>query len=513
MTSVSATLEHSTLSVGGVYKRFGGVRALLGADLLVSRSGVIHGLIGENGSGKSTLLGVLSGQLQPDAGEIRIGGRAVSFRTPVDAIKAGIAMVSQETALAPDLSVAENILLGRTVRRGVRGIDWRATESAAADVLDRLGLDYDPSILVSQLRPDQRQMVEIARALSIRSRVLILDEPTSSLTDDETTALFASLRQLSGEGVSTILVSHRINDLMTMSDEVTVLRDGRSVARGEIGEFTPASLVQAMIGAARPYLQTAPGGPRADSLTHSSPPNVLEVSRVSVLNTGVSDINLSIREGEIVGLAGLVGAGRSELLEAIFGIRPLSGGTVAVGGQVLRGRGPREAIAKGVGFLPPDRKGAGVVLTMSVASNLTMASTLDRSRLGRPNGKDNLAAVDKLIRSLRIRTNSPGAPVATLSGGNQQKVALGKWLARQPRVLLLDEPTRGVDVAAKEEIQRILRQCADEGLALLISSSENSELLGICNRILVLFRGKVAGSLTSDQATEGELARLGGGHL
>ncbi|HEY4094800.1 MAG TPA: sugar ABC transporter ATP-binding protein [Baekduia sp.] len=496
------------LAVVGLDKRYGGVHALRRAHMTVSAPGTVHGLIGENGSGKSTLLGILSGEKQPDWGQIYVDGAPVEFASPVNALRHGIAMVSQETALAPDLSIAENIFLGRRMVRAPWGIDWRRTRREATTVLARLQLDYDPRRLVGTLRPDQQQMVEIARALSLNARVLILDEPTSSLSDDEVAALFETIRGLKADGVSTIFVSHRLKEMFALVDEFTVLRNGATVATGPVAEFDEDSLIAAMVGdtkaLTRPVVTSRPrpsgNAPTAMSVKGLTVPGVLE------------GVGVDVRAGEIVGLAGLEGAGRSELLEAIFGLRELGGGTIEVGGRAFAPRGPRDAIGRGVGYLPPDRKVQGVVLKRSVAENLTMVVTADTGRLRAPRDRDTREIVERVYDVLRIRAASPSALVSTLSGGNQQKVALGKWVAAEQQVLLLDEPTRGVDVGAKAEIHQLLRRAADRGLALLVSSSENDELLRLCDRIVVMYRGAVVASLDAEEATEPVLASYAGGH-
>jgi ABC-type sugar transport system ATPase subunit len=503
----------SPLSVHGLEKRYGGVHALRGAHMTVSAAGVIHGLIGENGSGKSTLLGILSGEKRPDAGQVVVEGRPVTFVSPVDALAHGIAMVSQETALALDLSIAENIFLGHRMPRRPWGIDWRATRRAAAKVLERLALDYDPGRAVRTLRPDQQQMVEIARALSLDARVLILDEPTSSLSDDEVGALFSAVRALKADGVSTVFVSHRMKEMFALVDEFTVLRNGATVAEGPAADFDEDKLVAAMVGdhksLTRPVARAAaPAGAVAAGNGARTAVSVRGLTVDGVL----TDVDLDVRPGEVVGLAGLEGAGRSELLEAIFGLRTPAAGTIEIEGRPLRARGPRDAIGRGVGYLPPDRKVQGVVLKRTVAENLTMVVTSNLFRGRRPRAADAQATMDRVYDVMRIRAASPDAIVSTLSGGNQQKVALGKWIAADKRLLLLDEPTRGVDVGAKAEIHQLLRAAADRGLALLVSSSENDELLRLCDRILVMYRGAVVASLPADEATEPMLASYAGGH-
>ncbi|MCW2821683.1 MAG: transporter related protein [Marmoricola sp.] len=497
------------LTLQGVEKRFGGVHALKGADLTITRPGVVHVLIGENGSGKSTLLGVLSGQLRHDAGSMRLRGRTVRFADPVAALGQGVAMVSQETAVAPDLTVGENVLLGRGLVRRWSGISRAATNAKASEVLSRLGLDYDPRARVGDLRPDQRQMVEIARALSADASVLILDEPTSSLTDDEVQGLFRAIRELKEQGVAIVFVSHRIPELFEIGDEVTVLRDGNTVAQGPISDFDGRSLVRAMVGDVEGLASRPAGGSAARGT--ATAPVALKVAGL-VADDAVHDVGLDVRRGEIVGLAGLVGAGRSELLEAVFGSRPLSAGHLEVAGRPYVPAGPRHAIRSGIGFLPPDRKSQGLVLGMSVGSNVTMVQTSRRSRWSPPRRAAAKHAVAEVVTSMRLKTPSHEAPVGALSGGGQQKVGLAKWLVCEPCVLLLDEPTRGVDVTAKAEIHAQLRRVAAGGTAVLVSSSENDELLALCDRVLVMFRGCVVADLSTETATEAELLRLAGGH-
>jgi ABC-type sugar transport system ATPase subunit len=490
------------LRADGIQKRFGGVHALRGAHLHVL-PGEVHALVGENGSGKSTLLKILSGQLQPDAGEIALDGRTTSFRGAADALRQGIATVTQETTLALDLSIAENVLLGRRMPRRGRLIDWRLTRRRAREALERLHVDLDPATPVRRLRPDQQQLVEIARALSIDARVLILDEPTSSLTDDEVTSLFAVVRRLRSQSVAVVFVSHRLNEIFALADRITVMRDGHTVGSGVAAEFDRPRLIQLMTGRAmsddEPPLHT-----------HERETAVLRVRGLTV--PGACDgVDLDVAPGEIVGLAGLVGAGRTELLEALFGLRR-SVGVVEVDGRLARYRTPRHAIRDGVALVPSDRKAQGLVLEMSVRENLMMASTAGLLRLRRPTAARELPAVNATVRDLHIRAHSHRAPVATLSGGNQQKVVLGKWLATDPHLLMLDDPTRGVDVGAKAEIYRLLRAAADRGIGTLVSSSEIPELLTLCDRIVVMFRGRVAASLSREDATEALIAHFAGGH-
>jgi ABC-type sugar transport system ATPase subunit len=486
-----------------MHKRYGGVHALRGAALDVY-PGEVHALVGENGSGKSTLLKIISGQVQADSGRILFEGRPTAFRSAIEALRCGISTVTQETTLAPDLSIAENVFLGHRMARRAGLIDWRQTQRLARAALARLGLDLDPSMPVRRLRPDQQQLVEIARALSIDARVLILDEPTSSLTDDEVEALFGIVRRLGDAGVATIFVSHRLNELFAVAERVTVLRDGRTVASGAAAEFDRARLIHSMVGRALDELAAHP------SQTDPDGGAVLRVSGLSAPGL-LDDVSLYVAPGEVVGLAGLVGAGRSELLESLFGLRRAEG-SVTVAGRAVAYRTPRHAIRDGIAFVPADRKLQGLVLDMSVRENLMMASTSLLARLRHPSGQRETGAVEQMVARLRIRAHSPRSPVSTLSGGNQQKVVLGKWLLTQPKVLMLDEPTRGVDVGAKAEIYRLLLDAARQGIGVLVSSSENPELLTLCDRIVVMFRGRVATTLTRENATEAMIAHFAGGH-
>jgi len=509
----SESVTHSSpagplLQLRDLTKRYGGIHALRGASLTISRPGVVHGLIGENGSGKSTTLGILSGQVMPDSGSIRLEGEAVQFHRPIEAISRGIAMVSQETALALDLSVAENILLGERLVRGGFGINWTATRAKAAEVLARLHLDIDPEEITGALSPDRRQMVEIARALSMDARVLILDEPTSSLTDDQVRVLFATIETLKSQGVSIVFVSHRLGEMFAIVDELTVLRDGQTVAAGPMSEFDVHRIVDEMVGRKGAWAEHE-HVERAFDRGRVAP--ALEIDRLGVPGI-IREASFDIAPGEIVGIAGLVGSGRSELLEAIFGARPGVTGEIRIAGESYQPRTPRAAIERRIGYLPPDRKVRGLVLGQSVRENLTMALTAFVGRFAPYRKASTAPVVDAVMGSMRVRAASPDVAVGTLSGGNQQKVALGKWLAVDSQLLLLDEPTRGVDVAAKAEIHGLLREAADRGAALLVSSSENEELIELCDRILVLFRGEIIATIDSTEATEAILGRYTGGH-
>ena len=494
------------LELADIHKAYAGVPALRGATLSIQAPGAIHTLIGQNGCGKSSMLGVLSGQIPADRGEIRIDGRQVRFGDSASAVRHGIAMVSQETAVAEELTVAENILMGRMVR-GLGGISWPASRRRAKEILARLGLDYDPNWVVGRLRPDQKQMVEIARAISLDTKVLILDEPTSSLTEDEVHELFAAIRELADRDVAILFVSHRLVEVFEISTEVTIMRDGLTVDSGPISNFTTQSLVDTMVGGVDLH-----GGPIACS-TKAAPSAGAPVLELRDLcsSDAVSGISLELRPGKMIGIAGLVGSGRSELLETIFGTRPTTGGSVLVDGVPMRRISPRASIAAGIGYVPPDRKTQGLIMPMSVADNVTMVATHTKNRLRSPSRRRDGTLARRLAERVKLRTASMSLAVRSLSGGNQQKVVFCKWIASQPRILLLDDPTRGVDIAAKAEIHTQLRQAAADGLALLVTSSELPELIDLCDEVLVMYRGRISRRFNREQLREADVAMAAAG--
>jgi ABC-type sugar transport system ATPase subunit len=505
-SAANLTVGPSLLELINITKAYGGVPALRGAKLRIDRPGTVQTLIGQNGCGKSSMLSILSGQLQPDSGEIRLGGQPVRFGSAADAVRAGIAMVAQETALAEELTVAENVLMGRMVR-SVGGIDWSASRARARHILGRLGLDYDPRWIVSRLRPDQKQMVEIARAISLDTRILILDEPTSSLTEDEVRELFATIRELATHDVATLFVSHRLAEVFEISDQLTVMRDGRTVAAGPASNFTTQSLVDAMVGGVDLHGDPVTGHPAPRA--RSDRP-LLEVRGLSSDGV-VHGVDLQLHAGRVVGIAGLVGSGRSELLETIFGIRPLHEGSVLVDGEPLRRPSPRTCISVGIGYVPPDRKLQGLILPMSISNNLTMVATRTKNRLRPPGRKDERSLARRLAASVRMRAASMSLPVRALSGGNQQKVVFSKWMACGPRILLLDDPTRGVDVSAKADIHTQLRQAAADGLALVVTSSEIPELIDLCDEVLVMRRGAIIHGFDRAELSEAKIATVAAG--
>ena len=494
------------LEVRGISKRFGGHQALRGVDLTLG-AGEVHALCGENGAGKSTLMAVLSGSLRPDEGALLWEGRSAALGSVRAAQALGISMVHQEPQLVPSLSVAENVCLGRLPSRAgpVRLVDRTALRDQARRALEPLRQALDPDRLVETLGVAERQLVAIARALHFGARLIILDEPTSSLSAGETEALLEVLRGLRARGTAIAYISHRLEEVRAIADRVTVLRDGRVVVTAPVARMTNDAIIEAMSGrellaadAARPA--AVPGEP------------LLEVRGLGRRGR-LHDVTLRVHAGEIVGLAGLMGAGRSRVLRSIFGADPIDAGevTVRVGAAPRRVASPDGAIRSGIGLVPEDRRTQGLVLTASVADNVGLVTPPDARRRGFLRRGLLRSAAARAVEILRIKTRSLDEPVRTLSGGNQQKVVLGRWLGPDTRVLLLDEPTRGVDVGAKAEIHRHLRRLADEGRALLVVSSELPELLALCDRIYVMREGRIAGELARERATPVEVLRLATG--
>ena len=487
------------LAAVGVSKRFGVVRALDDVTLAV-RSGEILALVGENGAGKSTLVRIFEGVYRPDQGALTAGGAPQAFRSPSDAHALGIRVIHQEPDIVPDLSIAENLFLGDFRRIHGVFLDRADLARRTRGMLAEFGLEKDlgPWIRAGDLGPAQRQLMEIMRALRGGLRVLALDEPTSSLTEEEAQRLFRVVRRLRDDGVGIVYISHRMREVRDLADRVAVLRDGRLVAERPTAEFPESEIVQAMVG--RPIADLYERGARRRGEA------VLSVRGLTTKR--VSDVSFDVHAGEVVGLAGLVGAGRSELAEAIFGHDRMLAGSVAVRGRPIRLRSPADAIAAGIGFAPEDRKSQALLLLRSVKDNITLAvpDLISRFDFVDPGAERRIAA--EFADRLRIRTPSLDAAVSNLSGGNQQKVVLGRWLARRPKVLILDEPTRGIDVGAKAEIYRLIAELAGEGMALLVISSEMPELLGMADRILVMAGGRLVAELDREAASEERILSL-----
>ena len=480
-----------------IAKQFPGVKALDGVSLAV-RAGEVHALMGENGAGKSTLMKILSGAYHADAGEIRMGGAPVLLHGPPDAHRHGIRMIYQELTVLANLDVGRNILLGREPMRGPF-IDWPALYRRAQEILDGLNLRIDARTPLERLPIGEQQMVEIARAVVEDPRVIVMDEPTSSLSRSEEEALFDLVRLLRRRGVAVIYISHRMEEVFLLSDRVTVLRDGRWIGTREIGEVDQRQLIEMMVGRAVEQLQHTRTG-RHDE--------VLLEARHLASGPRVRDVSFRLHKGEVLGFAGLVGAGRTETALALFGAERLDGGEILLDGAPIRPAGPADAIDRGILYVPEDRKQLGLILMMSVRQNMALPSLRRHSRFGLVQRRAVGGLVDRYVQRLNVRTPSPDQVVELLSGGNQQKVVLAKWLAVGPKVLILDEPTRGIDIGAKVEVHRLIREIAATGVAVILISSELPEVLRESDRIAVFHQGRIAGELTDREATEESVLSL-----
>jgi inositol transport system ATP-binding protein len=490
-----------------ISKSFPGVRALDGVDFAIA-PGEIHALLGENGAGKSTLLKILSGAQAPDAGEIALDGAPTAFASPHDAQRLGIATIYQEFTLAPNMTVAENIFIGREPGPGPF-VNWRRMTTDALAITRRLGLGLNPAAVVRDLSVAEQQTVEIARALSMRSRLIIMDEPTSALSVAEVQRLFRIVRDLKAEGIGIIFVTHRLEEVMAICDSYTVLRDGRRVGSGSVAETTIESLIKLMVGrdidglfATRSEFTGGPVALRVEGLSRRG--NTQDATAIVLDN-----VALEARRGEILGVAGLVGAGRTETARAIFGADRRDAGRIYIEGEFVDIRSPRDAIRHGVGLVPEDRKQQALFLSLGVRLNLSMASH-ERILFARYfiDEAAERAVVDGYRRALNIRMTGQDEVVSTLSGGNQQKVVLARWLALRPKVLIVDEPTRGIDVGAKVEVHNLLFKMASEGLSVIVISSELPEILAISDRIVTMREGRITGEIARRDATEEKLMAM-----
>jgi ribose transport system ATP-binding protein len=490
------------LEVRRATKRFPGVLALDNVDLTLER-GEVLAVIGENGAGKSTLMKILAGVDQPDAGQMLLDGRPALWNSPAEAAQAGIALIHQELNLSENLDVAANVCLGREPRR-LGFINQRGMLREARQALAMIGLDVSPHTAVRDLSVGQKQMVEIAKSLATHARILIMDEPTSSLSQAESATLFQVVRDLRKQGVSVIYISHRLSEVHELADRVVVMRDGRVAGQLRRSEIEHDRMVNLMVGRdiatfyrRRPH---PPGQVR------------LQVEQLATQQHPDQRISFSLRAGEIVGIAGLIGAGRTELLTALFGIHPPRQGSIRLDGKPRRFGAPIDAIRAGMALVPEDRKSQGLILEMAVDANLSLAEFGARPvRLGWLNRKAEQRCAQEVIDRLAIKTPSSNQVVQYLSGGNQQKVVLGKWLALRPKLLLMDEPTRGIDVGAKEEIYTLMEELAEQGVTVLFVSSEMEEILGIADRVLVMHEGRLAGQLARDELTEERIMQLATG--
>lgn len=481
-----------TVAMRGISKAFGPVQVLQAVDFSLV-GGEIHALMGENGAGKSTLVKVLCGVYEADAGAIEVQGQAVSIRSTADAEALGIAIIHQELNLIPQLTVMENLFLGREPSRwGV--IDGHTMRAQALECLQNVGAGgIDPEAEAGSLSIGQQQMVEIAKALSLKARVLVMDEPTAALTEREIERLFVIMRELKSRGVAIVYVSHRMEEIFRICDRISVLRDGHFVGERLVGKTDFDDIVRLMVGREL--------GQRFPQRQQSCGAVRLQVAGLAD-DGEINDISFEVRAGEVLGIAGLMGAGRSEILKTLFGLKRRSAGTVRLDGQLLALVSPSAAIAAGLGFVTEDRKSQGLVLGLSVRENASLVHLKGYAHAGVVQASSERSAVQKLIEHLHIRTRDPELEVSALSGGNQQKVVFAKWLAQPPKVLLLDEPTRGVDVGGKAEIYTIINQLAAAGTAIVMVSSELPEVMAMSDRILVMREGRAAGVFEARQATQ-----------
>ncbi len=491
------------LRATGISKSFAGIHALrdVSFELL---PGEVHALVGENGAGKSTLVKILTGAYQADEGQLEVAGQPVTNNDPVKSRALGIAAIYQQPALFPDLSVAENMALGVEPGGAWRSVRWSQRRQRAKQLLDGVSAAINPEATVRDLTMPEQQLVEIARALGADTRILIMDEPTASLSEREVSKLFKVIGDLRNHGVGIIYISHRLEELFEVGDRVTVLRDGVEVGRHRLTDIDRGRLIRLMVGrelsAAYPKVQAQRGAV------------VLELSGVGCRESGVRDVNLSLRAGEIVGLAGLVGAGRTELAQILFGLNPADAGSMRVHGKTASIRSPGHAMKLGIAYLPEDRRRHGVVLDMPLTGNVTLAILSQVAKFGLLNFARERSLAESFVQQLGIKTDSIESPVGNLSGGNQQKVALARWLAARPSILILDEPTQGIDVGAKWEIYRLMTELAAKGMAILMISSELPEILGMSDRIAVMHAGTLVGTLDRTDADQEKIMALALGH-
>jgi rhamnose transport system ATP-binding protein len=492
------------LNLVGISKAFGGVQALerVSFDL---QAGEVHALVGENGAGKSTLIKVITGALLPDAGTMEVRGSNAAGMDPVRSRDLGIAAIYQQPALFPHLTVAENIAIGLEPGGWWRRVCWEDRCVRARCLLGRVGAAIDPETEVWHLSMPEQQLVEIARALGAEARILIMDEPTASLADQEVERLFRVIGDLKARGVGIIYISHRLEELPQVADRVTVLRDGILVGTRRSEEVSSAELIRMMVGRELSAVFPASVARQGDV--------VLDVEAVGCRAAGIQGVTFSLRAGEILGVAGLVGAGRTELARTLFGLTPADTGEIRVHGRSVVIDSPARAVALGIAYVPEDRRRHGVILELSTPSNITLATLRAVSRLGYIDSDQERQVSIRLVRQLGIKVGSLAAPVGNLSGGNQQKVALARWLAAKPAVLILDEPTQGIDIGAKAEIHRLMGELAERGLAILMISSELPEVLGMSDRVAVMRGGTLVGLFNRAQATPAAVLERALGHV
>jgi inositol transport system ATP-binding protein len=486
------------LDIERISKRFPGVQALTDVSMQV-RAGSVHALVGENGAGKSTLMKIIAGMFPPSSGEIRLDGRRCEFSSPRAALDAGIAMIHQELNLVPDMTLAENIWIGREARNAIGLIDHGALRRRTQALFDRLAIGLNPEHKVGSLTIANQQLVEIAKAVSYDSRILIMDEPTSAITEKEVVLLFRIIRQLRDEGKAIVYISHKLNEIFVIADEVSVFRDGHHVGTDAVSAFTPQRLISLMVG--RELTQLFPKGKT------NIGPVVLSVRDLALAGV-FSGVSFDLHRGEILGIAGLVGAGRTNVAETLYGITPATAGEIRIDGKPVVIDSPRRAIGHDMALLTEDRKASGLYLMLSVLENMQIASVRNFTTAGFVRQGVLTELCERMATSLRVKTPNFDVAVQTLSGGNQQKVLIGRWLMTKPRILLLDEPTRGIDVGAKAEIHRLMSQLAEQGMAIIMISSEMPEIIGMSDRIMVMHEGHVSGFLDRTDATQEKILEL-----
>ncbi len=486
------------IEMRGISKYYPGVTALDHVDLDI-REGEVHALAGKNGAGKSTLIKILGGAAKPDTGEILFNGQKIMLHSPHDSIAVGIAIISQELMLVPELSVTENIMIGRLPKTSFGTVDWQAARKSASEALQQLGIDLDLNVPVRKLSTAQQQAVEIAKALSRNAKVLVMDEPTSSLPNKEVDHLLDTIRRLSAQGITIIYITHKLKEIFAVSDRITVLRDGKWIETSDISQITEAKVVELMVGQSADAMFT-----KGPSSIQDKP--VLEVKHLT-RHGAFTDINFTLKRGEILGIAGLLGSGRTEILRSIFGADPVDSGEIIVDGEPVPNPSVKEMIARGVSLAPEDRKLQGLVLSMSISDNINMASL---KTVFRQIGKEREVSKD-LFGRMGVKAPGIRTLVSSLSGGNQQKIVLAKWLATGPKVVLMDEPTRGIDVGAKADIYRLVEELAGRGVGVIVVSSEFPEILSLCDRIIVLHEGRQDAEFTYGNVDEETLMAYASG--
>lgn len=494
-------MSENILELRGVTKHFPGIKALDGVHLNI-RSGEVHALIGENGAGKSTLVKILTGVYSPTSGEILFKGQPFSARNAIEAQEAGITAIHQEASMFPELTVAENIYMGHHLKKN-GSLDWRTMRKKTKELLDRMELKINPETRVKNLGTAQRHMVEIAKALSIDAQVVIMDEPTSALTLREVEDLYKIVRQLKADNKAIIFISHKFDEIQEVCDYFTVLRDGQYIGEGKVAETSVDQIVNMMVGRSLDQMF-----PKTEVDIGET---VLEVKNLT--RRGVfKDISFELKRGEILGFFGLVGAGRSEVMRAIFGIDPVDGGGITLYGSQLKPKSPKHVMKKGIAFVPEDRQTQGVILEQSLTRNITLPVIDKLSRLGKVSVKKENEMTGTYGKMMEIKAAGWHVNAETLSGGNQQKVVLAKWLATEPEILILDEPTKGIDVATKAAVHQFVSKMADRGLAVIMVSSELPEILGMSDRVVVMHEGKITRVFSREEATSDKIIKAATGH-